>query len=143
MAASAPRATQSEPGIVAGAPQMLLRLEAAAALAAASFAYSRLGGHWLPFAALFLLPDLSMLGYLAGRRVGAVCYNAGHSYLGPAALGALGISLNVSALLCFACIWCAHIGFDRLLGYGLKYGTSFSDTHLGRRGPNSSPRSLP
>jgi hypothetical protein len=88
------------------------------------------------FALLFLLPDLSMLGYLVSRHVGAACYNAGHSYLGPAALAALGAALNVHVLLCFACIWAAHVGFDRLLGYGLKYGTRFGDTHLGLRGPS-------
>jgi hypothetical protein len=33
-----------------------------------------------------------------------------------------------------ATIWVAHIGFDRMLGYGLKYPTAFSDTHLGRIG---------
>jgi hypothetical protein len=33
-----------------------------------------------------------------------------------------------------AIIWAAHIGFDRALGYGLKYPTAFSDTHLGRIG---------
>jgi hypothetical protein len=31
-----------------------------------------------------------------------------------------------------ALIWAAHIGFDRLVGYGLKYGTGFKETHLGR-----------
>ncbi|HEY2386937.1 MAG TPA: DUF4260 family protein, partial [Candidatus Binatia bacterium] len=33
-----------------------------------------------------------------------------------------------------ALIWLAHIGMDRLLGYGLKYPTSFHHTHLGRIG---------
>jgi hypothetical protein len=113
---------------------VLLRLEGAAALVGASIAYSALGGRWGVFALLFLLPDLSMLGYLAGRRVGAACYNIAHSYLGPALLAALGASSSEHGLLCVACIWAAHVGFDRLLGYGLKYGTSFGDTHLGRRG---------
>jgi len=127
-------ATAEEPGAVSGAPRTLLRLEGAAALVAASFAYSALGGRWGVFALLFLLPDLSMLGYLAGRRVGAACYNTAHSYLGPALLAAFGASSTQHGLLCIACIWAAHVGFDRLLGYGLKYGTSFGDTHLGRRG---------
>ena len=30
-----------------------------------------------------------------------------------------------------ALIWAAHIGVDRVLGYGLKYPTAFRDTHLG------------
>jgi hypothetical protein len=37
-------------------------------------------------------------------------------------------------LLGIAAIWAAHIGFDRMLGYGLKYSSSFNDTHLGRIG---------
>jgi hypothetical protein len=121
-------------GAVSGAPLTLLRLESAAALAGATVAYHALGGRWALFALLFLLPDLSMLGYLASRRVGATCYNAAHSYLGPALLAACGATLNAHVLLCVACIWAAHVGFDRLLGYGLKYGTSFGDTHLGLRG---------
>ncbi|MGD9659519.1 MAG: DUF4260 family protein, partial [Methylocystis sp.] len=36
----------------------------------------------------------------------------------------------------------ALIGFDRALGYGLKSGTAFRDTHLGRvgGGASSAPR---
>jgi len=121
-------------GAVSGAPLALLRLEGAAMLLAASFAYSRLGAGWALFGWLFLAPDLSMLGYLGGRRLGAACYNAGHSYLGPAALAVLGVGASIPLLLGIACIWLAHIGFDRLLGYGLKYTSSFGATHLGRRG---------
>jgi hypothetical protein len=119
---------------VSGAPRALLRLEAGVALAGSVVAYSMLGGHWGTFALLFLLPDLSLLGYLVGRRVGAACYNAAHSYLGPAALAALGASSGTHALLWLSSIWAAHVGFDRMLGYGLKYGTAFGDTHLGRVG---------
>jgi hypothetical protein len=111
-------------GAVSGGPLVMLRLEGAAALVCASLAYST----------LFLLPDLSMLGYLAGRRVGAASYNTAHSYLGPALLAALGAASGAHTLLLVACIWAAHVGFDRMLGYGLKYGTRFGDTHLGRAG---------
>jgi hypothetical protein len=121
-------------GAISGAPLAWLRLEGAAALASAMVAYSLLGGRWAVFALLFLLPDLSMLGYLAGRRAGAACYNAAHSYLGPALLAAFGLASNARGALLVASIWAAHVGFDRLLGYGLKYGTSFGDTHLGHRG---------
>lgn len=117
---------------VSGVPLLMLRLEGALALAGTLYAYHALGGRWSLFALLFLLPDLSMLGYLAGRRVGAACYNALHTYAGPAALAGLGVALQRPLLLCVACIWAAHIGMDRLLGYGLKYGTSFGDSHLGR-----------
>ena len=49
-------------------------------------------------------------------------------------LAGLGLASSTHDLCLIACIWAAHVGFDRLLGYGLKYGTSFGDTHLGRRG---------
>lgn len=122
---------------VSGAPRIVLRLEGAAIFAAAVFAYAQLGGGWGLFAALFLVPDLSMLGYLINRRVGAIAYNAGHSYLGAFALGAAGVVLGAHALLLAAAIWVAHIGFDRLLGYGLKYASAFGDTHLGTKGASA------
>jgi hypothetical protein len=119
-------------GAVAGLPRLLLRAEGAAALAAGVYAYAQLGAGWGMFAALFLVPDLSMLGYLAGARIGAHSYNVAHSYLTPAVLAIAG--LVSPALLPWAALWLAHIGFDRALGYGLKYTTAFGDTHLGRVG---------
>lgn len=117
-----------------GGPRALLRLEGAVALSAACLGYAQLGGSWGWFAALFLVPDLSMLGYLAGPRFGAASYNVAHSYLTPAVLAVLSAQLGFTALLFGALIGVAHIGFDRMLGYGLKYGTAFGDTHLGRVG---------
>jgi len=131
---SNPLPSALEAGAASGTPLILLRLEGAVVLLAATLAYSRLGAGWGLFAGLFLVPDLSMLGYLGGRRLGAACYNAGHTYLAPAALAALGVAASIPMLLGIACIWIAHIGLDRLLGYGLKYPTSFGETHLGRRG---------
>jgi hypothetical protein len=117
-----------------GGPRALLRLEGAVLLVAACLGYAQLGGSWGWFAALFLVPDLSMLGYLAGPRFGAASYNVAHSYLTPAVLAVLSAQLGFPALLFGALIGVAHIGFDRMLGYGLKYGTAFGDTHLGRVG---------
>jgi len=42
------------------------------------------------------------------------------------------LSLDNPAFLGLAAVWAAHIGFDRMLGYGLKDTTVFGDTHLGR-----------
>jgi hypothetical protein len=119
---------------VTGAPRVVLRLEGALVLLAATAAYAHLGVGWKLFAALFLVPDLSMLGYLLGRRVGAAAYNTGHSYIGPALLAAAALWAGHAALLPVALIWIAHIGFDRMLGYGLKYGSTFGATHLGSLG---------
>jgi len=116
-------------GFAVGGPRVLLRLEALAALAGLAAWYGAASGNWVMFAVLFLIPDLSMLGYLAGRRIGAVCYNAAHSYVGPIAL--IAAAQVDPSLLPFGLIWAAHVAFDRALGYGLKYGTAFGDTHLG------------
>ncbi len=84
------------------------------------------------FAALFFAPDVSFAGCLAGPRFGAAIYNVAHSYLGPLILAATLLSLGTG--LTVALVWIAHVGFDRALGYGLKYPTAFGDTHLGRIG---------
>ena len=120
----------SPPGFVFGPPRVWLRLEGLAVLAFSAWLYARGGHFWGLFALLFLAPDLSFLAYLAGARVGAAAYNAAHSYVAPMALAGWALVSERPATV--ALIWMAHIGFDRLLGYGLKYSTAFRDTHLGR-----------
>ncbi|MFO0624576.1 MAG: DUF4260 domain-containing protein [Polyangiales bacterium] len=121
-------------GATLGAPRTLLRVEGAVTLAVAVALYRHLGGTWGTFAALFLVPDLSMLGYLAGPRVGAAVYNAGHTLLGPALLAIVARVTDTPAALLVALIWAAHVGFDRAAGYGLKYARGFGHTHLGAVG---------
>jgi hypothetical protein len=121
-------------GAVVGVPKLLLRLEGAALLVGAAFFYGRFEGSWLWFAALFLAPDLSFLAYLISPRAGAIAYNAFHATLGPLALLALAAWVGWAVGEGIALIWLAHVGFDRALGYGLKYAAAFGDTHLGRIG---------
>lgn len=123
---------------VTGSVRGMLRLEGLVVLLAALAGYAHLEASWTRFALLFLVPDLSMLGYLASARVGAIAYNAGHSYVGPLVLAVAGLVV-APTLLPYAAIWVAHIGFDRALGYGLKYATAFGDTHLGRVGKAPAP----
>jgi hypothetical protein len=113
-------------------PFPLLRLEGAAVLAVSVWAYHWSHGSWLLFALLFLAPDLSMVGYAVNARAGSVTYNAIHTYVGPLLLAAYGLATDRHTALLIALIWIAHIGIDRLLGYGLKYPTQFKDTHLNR-----------
>ena len=114
-------------------PGTLLRLEAFALLLASILEYRHLSGAWWLFALLLLAPDLSMLGYLAGQRVGSAAYNSVHTLLTPAAVTAIVVAGHLAGrALPLLCIWFAHIGLDRLLGYGLKYPTAFRDTHLQR-----------
>lgn len=91
--------------------------------------YAWLGASWWLFAILFLVPDLSMVGYLRGPRLGAAIYNAGHWYVLPAILIALGLATDGTITL-IGLIWAAHIGFDRALGFGLKYAEGFKANHL-------------
>ena len=93
-------------------------------------------GAWLLYALLILAPDVFMLGYLRGPRVGAAIYNLGHTWLLPGLIGIVGLLAGPGADVPIALIWFGHIGVDRLLGYGLKLPTSFQDTHLGRIGRN-------
>jgi len=118
-------------GHVTGAPKALLHLEGLGVMALSAWAFGQTGLGWGWFAALFLTPDLLMLGYLGGRRTGAAFYNLGHSYIGPMIVLALGFGLHVPLLPGLGLIWTTHIGFDRALGYGLKYGDGFGFTHLG------------
>lgn len=107
-------------------PGLLLRLEAGLVLAGCIVIYGTQHYSWILFAILFLAPDLSIIAYKGGVRVGAAVYNAVHTYVGPIAL------LAFDATRPYALIWAAHIAIDRLLGFGLKYPTNFKDTHLQR-----------
>jgi Domain of unknown function (DUF4260) len=114
---------------------LLLRLEGLLVAAVTAILYARTGASWWLFAALWLAPDLSMLGYLTGRPCwGARIYNAFHTYLLPGLLALAALALHVRGALPFALIWINHIGVDRLMGYGLKYSDGFGFTHLGRTG---------
>ncbi len=117
---------------VLGQPGMLLRIEGLALLAGSLLLYAQNRGEWWAFLALLLAPDVSMLGYLRGPVIGAAAYNLFHNYLPPAALAMYGVLSGNQVLLLLGLIWFAHIGMDRLLGYGLKYPTGFKDTHVGR-----------
>jgi hypothetical protein len=117
----------------AGGVRGMLRFEGLMLFTAALFLYAQAGAPWVLFFALFLVPDLSFIGYVFGPRAGAFAYNAMHTTVGPIVL-ALASQLHLPTalpLLPIAFIWFAHVGFDRALGYGLKYASGFSDTHLG------------
>ena len=122
---------QNSPAV---APPILwwLRLEGLAVAVLSAVLYARAGSSWWLFAALWLVPDLSFVGYLAGPRWGAHCYNTVHSYILPVAVSAIALLFHEAAPIPFALIWFNHIGVDRLLGYGLKYPTGFGFTHLKR-----------
>lgn len=113
-------------------PRLLLRVEGLAVFVAATLAYVALDGPLWLYLVLALAPDVGMAGYLAGPRVGSLTYNTLHTY--PVSLAFLGVGLwqGLTTLSLVALVWTAHIGMDRFVGYGLKYPTTFDDSHLGR-----------
>jgi hypothetical protein len=111
-------------------PRLSLHLEAAAVFVASLFAYQHNHFSWLLFALLFPVPDASMIGYAVNARIGAITYNGIHTYIFPLMLGGYALWTGKHLPLLLALIWMAHIGFDRMLGFGLKYSSRFKDTHL-------------
>lgn len=116
---------------VSGGVRVLLRLEGLCILVVSLLAYAKFGSGWGIFALFFLAPDLAFIGYLAGPRVGAISYNSAHSFIGAAAVLAAGVLLSAPMAITAGIIWVAHIGFDRALGFGLKYSVGSGFTHLG------------
>ncbi|MDP4086501.1 MAG: DUF4260 domain-containing protein [Bacillota bacterium] len=112
---------------------IVLRIEGLVALALSVYFYFfNLQFNWIMFVILLLAPDLSMLGYLKNNKVGAVWYNLFHTYSIPMIIIICSVLVHSHILLMISLIWVAHIGMDRMLGYGLKYPTKFQDTHLNR-----------
>jgi hypothetical protein len=131
---------QTSDGTVSGGPRAWLRAEALVLLASTLTAYSTTRQPWWLVPALILLPDLTWAGYLGGTRIGAVTYNAAHATPLPAVMIGLGWWQHRPLVLALGLVWLAHIGLDRLQGYGLKYDDSFQHTHLGMLGRNHRPR---
>ncbi len=92
---------------------------------------------WWTYLLLFIGPDISMLGYLAGPSVGAFFYNLFHHKAVALALIAVGWQLNSENLVLAGIIIFGHSSMDRMFGYGLKYNDSFKHTHLGVIGKNN------
>jgi hypothetical protein len=115
----------------------VIRFEWMLVAAVATALFALIKGSWALFALLVLAPDLSMLGYLAGPRVGAAAYNLFHILLWPALLALAGLSAGNMLAVEIGLIWLVHISADRALGYGLKLPSGFQDTHLGRIGRKS------
>jgi Domain of unknown function (DUF4260) len=118
-------------GVVVGAPRRWLGLEALVLLVGPLIAYGIVGRSWWLVPLVFLVPDLSMGGYAAGDRIGARLYNIAHTTALPAVMLGLGYWLSESLVIALSLIWLAHIGLDRVLGFGLKYQDGGAHTHLG------------
>ena len=108
--------------------------EGAVLLVAALIAFTATEQAWWLIPAVLFLPDLAMLGYARSSRLGALTYNLAHSYPLPALVGGWAIWQDATGMQAVTLLWFAHIGLDRMLGYGLKHSDGFTHTHLGTIG---------
>jgi hypothetical protein len=114
--------------------KILLKLESLGLWLFSIFLFSQLDFAWWWYPLLLLAPDLGMLGYLAGPRIGAWAYNLVHHQSLAVAVYVFGILLVNPVLQLAGVIMFGHSNMDRLFGYGLKHEDSFQNTHLGRIG---------
>jgi hypothetical protein len=134
--ATGPRPT----GAVVEWPRTWLRLEGLAAFVAGVLGYRAAGGDVLWLIPALLLVDLSMAGYLAGPHPGAIVYNLAHNWFTALVVLGIGLLAAVPVVELAGWILIAHVGMDRLAGYGLKYAPAFGDTHLGWIGRSAGSR---
>jgi hypothetical protein len=113
---------------------VVLRVEAFAVFVAGVGLWLQFGGHPFWLLPLLLAPDLSMIGYVGGPRLGAITYNLVHNLAIGLVVLAAGWLTAIAPLALAGTLLVAHVGMDRALGYGLKLPTDFRDTHLGRIG---------
>ena len=115
----------------------LLKLEEAFMFGLSIFLFSQLDYAWWWYALLILAPDLSMVGYLGGPRLGAMTYNLVHHKATGISIFILGMILASQPLQFAGLILFGHSSMDRMLDYGLKYPDSFEHTHLGMIGKSN------
>lgn len=114
----------------------VLKLEEVAMLTLGVYLFSLLNYEWWWFLVLLLAPDVGMLGYLFGNKVGAICYNSCHHKGIAILIYLLGVYLTQPLFQLAGIILFSHAAFDRVFGYGLKYDKGFKFTHLGEIGTN-------
>lgn len=112
----------------------LIRLEELAMFAFSILLFNELPFAWWWFPALILAPDIGMLGYAFGDKIGSYAYNLFHHKGVAILVYALGWWLSNDYFLLSGIILFGHASMDRIFGYGLKYEKGFKFTHLGEIG---------
>ena len=112
-------------------PKSVIRVEEILMLALGVYLFSLLQYEWWWFLVLILAPDIGMLGYLLGNKIGAICYNLFHHKGVALSAYFAGIYLSLPLVELAGVILFSHASFDRIFGFGLKYDKGFKFTHLG------------
>jgi hypothetical protein len=117
----------------------LLKLEELGQFLIAIVLFNQLDYAWWIFPICLLLPDLSMIGYIAGPKIGAWLYNIFHHKLTAVLIYAIGLWIDSAPLMLTGIILFGHSAMDRIFGYGLKFCDNFQHTHLGWIGKRKNP----
>jgi len=114
--------------------KQVIQLEELGMFLLSIFLFNQLSFAWWLFPALILLPDISMIGYTAGNKIGAILYNFFHHKAVAIAVYMLGFYLHNELIQLIGIILFGHSSMDRFFGYGLKTFAGFKSTHLGEIG---------
>ncbi len=115
----------------------VIRLEEFGIFLFSIYLFTALDYAWWLFPLLLLTPDISMLGYLGGTRLGAVIYNIFHFRALALLFFVVGQVVSLPIISLIGVMLFAHSSLDRAFGYGLKLSDSFQNTHLGRIGKDA------
>ena len=114
--------------------KQIIQLEELGMFLLSIFLFNQLSFAWWWFPTLILLPDISMIGYAAGNKIGAIVYNFFHHKAVAIAVYMLGFYLHNELIQLIGIILFGHSSMDRFFGYGLKTFAGFKSTHLGEIG---------
>lgn len=109
----------------------IIKIEEAAMFGLCIYALGSLHAEWWWYLILILGPDVSMIGYLASNKIGAISYNLFH-HKGVAVLVFIaGLLMPSMMVQITGIVLFGHSSMDRFFGYGLKTNEGFKYTHLG------------
>ncbi len=95
------------------------RYEYASLSIALLIVYSRMG-NWELIPILYLIPDITALGFLISTKAGEKSYNLSHTLLLPIILLSVNLITKSNNLFTsIMIIWLLHITIDRALGWNL------------------------
>jgi len=99
--------------------KILVKLEELALILLSIYLFSLLPFTWWVYPLFFFAPDLSMIGLLLNKHLGALTYNLIHHKAVALGIYILGGLLGVPLLSLIGVLLFGHSSFDRVLGFGL------------------------
>ena len=111
--------------------KILLKLEELAMLLLSLLLLWNSHAPWFWYLLLLIGPDIGIVGYWLGNKIGAAMYNLFHHKAIAILFFMVGIYLNIEWVQLIGIVLFGNSSMDRAFGYGLKYNKGFRFTHLG------------